>query len=146
MNSSLRHVGIVVTEIDVWLDFLVDLLGFKVWINQIEEGEFISQLLGIPNVQVRTIKLMDSKGGVIELLNYIAPVKEAEHRPKLEPNSLGITHIALQVEDLDSLLPELSKRGYLPIFPPQISKDMKVKVLYLRGPENELFELVQTMA
>lgn len=143
MNSHLRHVGIVVREIEEWISFLVGNLGFECWIDQIETGRFVSNLIGIPETTVRTVKLKDKKSGVIELLYFITPSGNLESNQEMTPNSLGITHIALQVDFLDGTLESLSKLGYFPISPAAISESGQAKVCYLRGPERVLFELVE---
>ena len=143
MISQLRHVGIVVRDIEEWVGFLVDNLGFDCWIDQIESGSFVSNLIGIPETTVRTIKLKDKKSGVIELLYFVTPSDNPGVNHEVTPNSLGITHIALQVEFLDRTLESLSKNGYFPISPAATSQNGQAKVCYIRGPERVLFELVE---
>lgn len=146
MTASLRHVGIVVTKVEDWLHFLNLSLGFQVWIDQIEKGKFISQLIGIPNVEVRTIKLRDTKGGVIELLYFLSPeCNQNEFRP-LEPNSRGITHIAIEVASINDVLEKLKEQSLFPIEAPQVSDNGGAIVCYLRGPEQVLVELVEVIA
>jgi len=141
--SQLRHVGIVVRDIEEWMGFLVDNLGFECWIDQIETGRFVSNLIGIPETTVRTVKLKDKNSGVIELLHFITPSHNPDVNHEMTPNSLGITHIALQVDFLDRTLESLSKIGYFPISPAAISQNGQAKVCYLRGPEQVLIELVE---
>ena len=143
MRSQLRHVGIVVQDIESWLGFLTENLGFECWVDQIESGGFVSNLIGIPKTTVRTVKLRDKSSGVIELLQFITPSDDSTTDREMAPNSLGITHIALQVNNLDGVLESLSKIGYLPIYPAAISQNGQAKVCYLRGPERVLFELVE---
>ncbi len=143
MTSSVRHTGIVVLDVNCWLDFLIDIFNFQIWIDQVEKGEFISHLLGIRNAEVRTIKLKDTKGGVIELLNFKSPKNLNQTINSLTPNSLGITHIALETQHLDSKLEELIAMGYYPIAPIRTSEDGAARVCYLRGPERVIFELVE---
>lgn len=145
MNTRLRHVGIVIQEVEAWLDFLVNKLDFEMWIDQIESGTFISNLIAIPETTVRTLKLKDKSGGVIELLYFISPAGEATSHNGVKPNSLGLTHIALQVESVDQKLEILSKAGFAPFNPATISENGQAKVCYLRGPENVLFELVELL-
>lgn len=143
MISSVRHTGIVVLDVNSWLEFLIEIFNFEVWVDQVEKGDFISHLLGIHNSEVRTIKLRDAKGGTIELLDFKSPENVNQVINSLAPNSLGITHIALEVQLLDSKIEELFAKGYNPIAPVRISEDGKARVCYLRGPEQVLFELVE---
>ncbi len=146
MSTTVRHTGIVINDLSIWLRFLAEKFDFQVWIDQLEKGEFISHLLGIKEAEVRTVKLRDSKGGTIELLQFNFPKSQMAKLTRLEPNSFGITHIALEVEFLDSKIALLSRDGYLPISPAKLSEDGKARVCYLRGPEEVLFELVELVA
>ncbi len=146
MTASLRHVGIVVNDPEEWIEFFVSSLGFQTWVDQIEHGEFISHLLGIPNVEVRTIKLKDEKGGVIELLHFLSPKKNQGKFCGLEPDSQGITHIALEVESISCIIEKIKNENYSPIGSPRVSVNGKVIVCYLRGPEKVLIELVEEIA
>ncbi len=145
MSASVRHTGIVVRDLNSWLQFLTESLDFKVWIDQVEKGEFISHLLGIRGSEVRTIKLRDSKGGTIELLQFKSPKNENPHSSLVEPNSFGITHIAIEVIAIETKIEALSREGYRPIAPARLSEDGKARVCYLRGPEHVLFELVELL-
>lgn len=146
MSSSVRHTGIVVSDINCWLKFLTGYFDFEIWVDQVEKGGFISRLLGLPNTEVRTIKLRDSKGGVIEILYFHSPRNHEHSTSSLNPNSFGITHIALEVRSLDRKIDTLSADGYSSIAPVELSEDGRARVCYLRGPENVLFELVEIVA
>lgn len=146
MSASLRHVGIVVTKLEDWINFLTLFLGFQIWIDQIEKGKFISQLLGIPDVEVRTIKLRDAKGGVIELLHFLSPKSNHDEYWPREPNSQGITHIAIEVGSIYDVLEKLEAEDLFPIGSPQVSDNGSAIVCYIRGPEHVLVELVEVIA
>ncbi len=143
MTIGIRHTGIVVKDLKIWLDFLVEDLNFEIWIDQIEKGEFISNLLGIESTEVRTIKLKDSNDRIIELLKFKTPEDSIAPSKMMLPNTPGITHIALQVESVVQLEEKLQKKGYEPISPSAISTDKAARVCYIRGPEMVLFELVE---
>ena len=66
--SSIRHIGIVVKDLNRSLKFYSDLLELKTYMNITETGTFIENLTGIDNVKVEWIKLIIPKGGLIELL------------------------------------------------------------------------------
>ena len=53
---SLRHIGIVVRDIDESLDFY-QMLGYEVVADIQEDGKFIDEILGLYNVKLRTIKM-----------------------------------------------------------------------------------------
>ena len=57
--------------------------------------------------------------------------------------SKGFTHLALTVQNIDSLYKGLKKKGIKFNSKPRISNDGKAKVTYCRTPEGEFLELVQ---
>jgi catechol 2,3-dioxygenase-like lactoylglutathione lyase family enzyme len=143
MIIGVRHTGIVVHDVEGALNFWINLLGAKILVDQIEEGEFISQLLGMEKVSVRTVKLDAGVGTVVELLSFRSHQDETTWTGK--PYSTGITHIALNVLDVEKLTFNLEAAGYLQLNPFSVDPSGKVKVAYLRGYEGLLLELVETL-
>jgi hypothetical protein len=143
MSASIRHTGIVVEDLEVWLDVLIEIFKFETITDQVESGEFISRLIALPNTVVRTIKLKDSKGGIIELLHFKYPLDSSGQNKLLHPNTPGITHIAFEVSSIEQTIGHLSKYDFEKISSPSLSADGRAKVCYLRGPENVMFELVE---
>lgn len=146
MSARVRHVGIVVSDIEFWIDFLTADFEFRIWKDQLESGLFISKLIGIPETRVRTVKLKDENDSVIELLWFESPKSTNFQTSSLEPNSPGITHIAFQVESIEIAIQKLSNRKCYPISTPLISQDKQAIVAYVRGPENVLLEIVEVRA
>ena len=71
---SLRHIGIVVRDIDESLDFY-QMLGYEVVADVQEDGKFIDEILGLYNVKLRTIKMKQSNH-MVELLYYENPIPD----------------------------------------------------------------------
>lgn len=143
MINQIRHTGLVVNDLELALTFWRDLLGFNVVKRMDESGPHIDAMMGLKNVEVTTVKLSAPKGGVIELLRF-------KSHPDLvawqgTPYATGFTHLALSVKNLDQCFNKLSEAGC--IFPasPQYSTDGSVKVIYCRGPEGVLLELVEEL-
>lgn len=141
MINGVRHTGIVVNEIENALNFWVNLLGFKVTIDQIEEGEFIDKLLGLDNVLVRTVKIAAPDGSLIELLHF----KSHKSLPRWDgnPYKTGLTHVALKVQNLNETVSKLEQNGYHKINEIQESPNGQVLVCYIKGYEGTLLELVE---
>ena len=143
MIKGVRHTGIVVTEIENAIKFWVNLLGFKVVIDQIEEGEFIDKLLGLKNVAVRTVKLAAQDGSLVELLHFIShkslPTWDGN------PYKTGLTHIAFNVADISNVVSILEQNGYSQVNRYQKSLSGKVLVCYVKGFEGLLLELVEQL-
>lgn len=143
MIKGVRHTGIVVNEIENAIKFWVKLLGFKVVIDQIEEGPFIDKLLGLDNVLVRTVKLAAQDGSLIELLHF----KSHKSLPTWDgnPYKTGLTHIALNVQNLNETVLRLEQNSYYKVNEIQKSLNGKVSVCYVRGYEGTLLELVEVI-
>jgi len=108
-----------------------------------ESGPHLDAMLGLQDVRVTTIKLSAPDGNLLELLRFHSHPDQAKWSGT--PYSTGFTHIALTVEDLDSVYQDLLCVGVS--FPgiPQTTPDGSAKVIYGRGPEGVLLELVQLL-
>ena len=120
--------------------FLEKILGFREISNHLEQGIFISKLVGLPNVIVNTIKFCGDENGMIELLHFKNPKCI---QPNISTNSLGITHIAISVSSVEAIYNKCKENKFEPFSNPLTSVDGKVKVFYVKGPENILFEIVE---
>lgn len=108
----------------------------------VEEGHFVSQLVGIPNSSLVVTKLKFPNGpGQLEIIEYICP-RGPEKSPN-ETNDFGLSHIALTVESLEQSLSGLLSGGGKLVSSPQHSPDGKVAVCYARDPEGNILELVE---
>ena len=138
---KIRHIGVVVRNLDKALFFWRDLLGFNIEFMMDESGPEIDAILGLKNVHVTTVKMSAPEGGMIELLYFHSHADIVAWNGK--PYSTGITHIALTVHNLDLLYKKLLDAGYSFTNKPQFSPDGKVKVIYCQGHENILLEFVE---
>ena len=143
MITAIRHVGLVVTDLDKALYFWCETMGFVVSRKMEEEGPHIDAMMGLQGVRVTTAKLKAPDGNLLELLHF------GSHPDKDYwegfPYSTGLTHIALTVNDLEDTCRRLHDAGVT--FPdhPQKSPDGAVKVIYATGPEGILLELVEVI-
>jgi catechol 2,3-dioxygenase-like lactoylglutathione lyase family enzyme len=143
MANTTRHVGIVVKDIAKTKDFWINLIGFKLHIDAKEISPYIDELLGIANPELRTVKLIDENGFIIELLKFANyPAKD-----NWEGNlaTTGLTHIALTVSDLESLTSKLKENDYKFISEIKNSPNGAVKVVFVKGPEGLMLELVEQL-
>ncbi len=144
MSYSFRHIGITVTDMEKSLELYRDYFGFRVVWDEIEEGDFIDSLSGIKDISVRTVKLKDFTGGMIELLEYKS---HPEIRPRLlrEITEIGISHFAMNVEDLDKTYLRLKNLGLEFNDEPKVSPDGGAKVCFCRDYDGNLIELVEVL-
>ena len=141
MTVSIRHTGLVVSDLESALKFWCEVFDFEIVTRMNEEGRFVDAMMGLQGVRVTTIKLNAPDGGMLELLNF------QSHPDKNkwigEPFSTGLTHIALTVININSILMKMKRFGCEVKNNPQLSPDGKVKVVYAKGPEGVLLELVE---
>jgi catechol 2,3-dioxygenase-like lactoylglutathione lyase family enzyme len=136
-------VGIVVNDLDKTKDFWINTLGFKLHIEAKEESPYIDELLAIRDPRLTTVKLIDSNGFIIELLKF--ENYQVGNSWSGDLKTTGLTHIALTVGNLDELADRLKKENYQTLSETKISPNKKVKVLFVRGPEAIMLELVQEL-
>lgn len=133
----------MVNDLDKTRDFWIDTLGFKPHIEAKEESPYIDELLAIKDPKLTTVKLIDSKGFVIELLKF--ENYHVENSWSGDLKTTGLTHIALTVDNLDKLVDNLEKQNYQRISEIKVSPNKKVKVVFVKGPEAIMLELVQEL-
>jgi catechol 2,3-dioxygenase-like lactoylglutathione lyase family enzyme len=137
---TLRHVGLIVDDIEKSLDLYEHTLGFKPKVDQVESGVFYEHLTGIDSGVARTCKCYAMDGTCIELIQYTS--HNSEKRTK-ELLSSGFNHIALNIPDLELLENKLKKMGIKFINPPMINDNATAKVAFCYDYEGNLLELVQ---
>ena len=108
-----------------------------------EESPYIDELLAINDPALTTVKLIDSKGFIIELLKFDNYQVEKSWIGDLK--TTGLTHIALTVDNLNELLVNLKQHNYQPFSEIKISPNKKVQVVFVKGPEGIILELVQEL-
>ena len=135
--------GIVVNDLEKTKDFWINTLGFNLHIEAKEESPYIDELLAIRVPGLTTVKLIDKKGFIIELLKF--EHYQVENTWSGDLKTTGLTHIALTVDNLDELADRLSKQNYQMVSEIKMSPNKKVKVVFVKGPEGIMLELVQEL-
>ncbi|MFL2713262.1 MAG: VOC family protein [Gammaproteobacteria bacterium] len=138
---NLRHVGLIVKDIDKSYELYRDILGFIPKVDQIEKGEFYEHLTGLVSGVARTSKCYSEDGTCIELIEYQSQLSDDRHK---NLTSDGFNHIALNVNDLDSLHEKLIGIGIEFINEPKLNPEKTAKVAFCKDFEGNLLELVQT--
>ncbi|HCI04371.1 TPA: hypothetical protein DEW47_00085 [Patescibacteria group bacterium] len=140
MSINLRHIGIVTNNLENSLKFYKDILGFKIKMEGFEDRNFIDHILNLKKSSLMTVKLVDEKGGIIELLKYDNP----RGKPiKREINDLGLSHFALTVDDLNETYDRLKNNNIEFVSAPILSPDNKAKVCFCYDPNGIVIELVE---
>ena len=135
--------GIVVNDLEKNRDFWINTMGFKLHIEALEESPYIDELLDIKDPALKTVKLIDSKGFIIELLKFENYQVGKSWSGDLK--TTGLTHIALTVDNLDELVKGFIKGDYQTVSDIKVSPNGKVKVVFVKGPEGLMLELVEEL-
>ena len=142
MDGLIRHIGLVVKDLEKSIEFYEQVFNLNVINRMIEKGKYIEKLTGIDGVGVEWAKLTDDNSNILELIEYIAQ-KDPDPQIILKVNLLRSTHIAFTVKDINEIYEELLRRDLLCNSEPLISSDGKVKVLYAHDPDGIIIEIVE---
>ena len=143
MTPSLRHVGLVVRNIDKSIQFYRDIIGLMLLQRTVEEGEFIENVVGVKDVKLEWAKLATSNGLVVELLQYHSHPDSSKEEINYPSYRHGCSHIALAVEDIDAHYSLLMENGVHCNSKPALSPNGKAKVLYCHDVDGIIIELVE---
>ena len=138
---KIRHTGIVTKDIKKSLYFWNKIFKFKINKDLNEKGKTLDKVLKHRNVKVRTLKLKDDFGNLIELLYFKSP--KAIDKNKYFTNSKGITHLSVTVKNINYIYKKYKKIKFNS--KPLLSEDKKVLMTYCRTPEGCFLELVQEL-
>ena len=135
-----RHVGIVVNDLDKMLWFYQDVIGLGILYDKIEEGRFLNHILNSINKSPRIIKLGRDNKTIVELL-YFGSCEI--NKKSLFEN--GYTHFALTIDNVKSLYDKFIDNNLPIINTPTISDEKTVKVFFGSDPENNIIEFVELL-
>jgi len=141
--KAIRHIGIVVSNLDQALHFYRDLLGLKVEKEMEEAGDYIDKISSLKNICVRTVKMAADDGNLVELLYYKSHPTEPDQNRAI--NKIGCSHVAFTVLNLEYEYQRLKKHGVSFHAPPQYSPDGYAKVTFCKDPDGTLIELVEVL-
>lgn len=143
--SSLRHIGIVVMDVDIEKELWIKGLNFQVVSDHVETGKEIEELIGEEDAKLRSLKLCPPKGEVlVELIQFYFP-PSVERSNNHIVNNLGITHIALTVSSLNETLGNLMSYGVRSIGKVTKSKNGRTQGVYVATFNGVLLELVEEL-
>lgn len=135
---GLRHVGIVVSDLNEAIGFYCSLLGFQHAQKAYEFGKSLDTMLGLGGVKVTTVKLISPNGGMIELLRFDWPKSSLGHSSIFD---CGISHIAITVQNADKEYQRLKLCGVEFVSAPVQSG--ACRVCFALDPDGNRVEIVQ---
>ncbi len=138
----IMHVGVCVSDLNRSIRFYRDGLGFEEAGGLEISGEPTATLLEMPDLELRAVYL-ERDGLRIELLHYPSPgsVGSAEPRPM---NQLGLTHMAVRVENLEDAIAKLTALGGTALEHTRVREpEYDAEIIYLTDPDGTRLELIQ---
>jgi catechol 2,3-dioxygenase-like lactoylglutathione lyase family enzyme len=137
------HIGIIVNDLAAAKAFFVD-LGFSVLMEMPVQGDWVERIIGLKDVREDITMLQAPDGQLnLELVKFHNPVDPEGIRPGAA-NTLGLRHIAFQVEDIDEAVGLLKQKGRELVGEVQTYED-SYKLCYVRGPEGIIIELAEQL-
>jgi catechol 2,3-dioxygenase-like lactoylglutathione lyase family enzyme len=143
MIHGIHHTAISTGDMARALRFYRDLLGFKeVFSTSWEVGtESVDQLVGLRDSSAQVV-MLQAGNTCIELFQYATPSPKPgeENRPVCDH---GITHLCLQVSDVDAEYGRLLAAGMRFHCPPLGRSGLRVT--YGRDPDGNVVELLEVL-
>jgi catechol 2,3-dioxygenase-like lactoylglutathione lyase family enzyme len=139
--QRLSHIGLCVSDLDRSLAFY-RALGFEERSRLHLSGEPSAQLLELDDVELTAVYL-ERDGTRIELLHYPSPghVGDGAARPM---NGLGLTHLSVRVDDLDTVASALDQAGGRVLEHSRIEiRAASTRAVFVTDPDGTRIELVE---
>lgn len=136
-----NHVGFSVRCLESAIRFWSECFGATL-VRQAEmSGSFLSHVTGAPETTVK-MAIVEIDGFPVELLEYALDAD----LPHGNGYSLGVAHLAFDVEDIDAMLGSVGlhcwqAQGEVQTIPAGEKKG--TKVMYIAGPDGCIVELMQ---
>lgn len=144
MILAADHTGITVSNLERSLAFWRDVLGFD-FSHRTEQGsELASEITGIEGAEISLAVLKAPGGHKIELLEYRSPGDRK--RVEVRPCDVGHMHVALTVDDLDSVINSIAASGWQAAGRAQTLRsgpNAGKRVVYVRDPDGTTIEFME---
>ena len=139
------HTGITVSNLERSLAFWRDVLGFELSHRAHQKGEMAEQITGVAAAELKLAVVKAPGGHKIELLEYLAPA-DRKNDVDRRPCDVGHAHVALTVDDLESILQTIAASGWEAAGKPQTlsaGPNAGKRVIYVRDPDGTTIELME---
>jgi len=144
--TATGHTGITVSDLANATGYFRDALGLSVSAPIPCSGELFEQVTGVPGCVI-DICYVTAPGHTIELLCYSSPPGKVSSG--LRPCDNGHLHLCFEVDDIDAVRAAGRRYGFEPVNPVQVVREgprAGRKVIYTRGPDNLIVELMELPA
>lgn len=138
--SGVHHVGFTVADADRSSAFYQRYFNLRELGRWSLSGETISRAVAVPDTELLAVLLAtDDEHLVIELIQYLAPVGRSFDR---DNNDVGSAHLCFQVDDLATLVDQMTADG-VTINAPIQEQVEGTPMIYLRDPDGINIEVLQ---
>lgn len=144
--TATGHTGITVSDLDNAVGYFSDALGLAVSAPIPCSGELFEQVTGVPGCVI-DICYVTAPGHTIELLCYSSPADKVSSG--LRPCDNGHLHLCFEVSDIDAVIAAGRRYRFEPVNPVQLVREgarAGMRVIYTRGPDNLIVELMEPPA
>ena len=141
-----NHINIVVADMERSLRFYVGLLGMRTTFEVELTGAWIETVTGLPGANARCVFCQPEGGGTrFELLEYRNPMGSALNANTL-PNTVGLRHVAFEVDDLEVWYRRLKEAGAVFLSEPVtvpfgVAGSIRKRLCYLHDPDGVIVEI-----
>ena len=138
------HTGITVANLERSLAFWRDVLGFEFSHRTHQTGKLAEEITGVAGAEISLAVVKAPGGHKIELLEYLAP-PDRKH-VDLRPCDVGHVHVALTVDNLETVLSAIAASGWKAAGEPQTLQsgpNAGKRVAYVRDPDGTTIEFMQ---
>lgn len=142
--TAVDHTGFAVSSLDESIRFWTEALGFALERQSEMGGDFLHQVTGVDDPNVRTAIVKAPDGFTIELLQY-----SGGHQHGFVPDSagaIGAAHVALTVKDIHEAIARVEAAGWKAKGRPQPIPGGPRKgtlTAYVSGPDRLTIEFMQ---
>jgi catechol 2,3-dioxygenase-like lactoylglutathione lyase family enzyme len=142
MLKKINHVNIVVSNLEETKAFFIQ-LGFEIGDASGLSGEWISSIVGLPDVEARYVTLsLPNTETNLELIEYTSPLSDKD--PDMyKANQIGFRHIAFEVDNIEDEVCRLKEKGIKFLSEIHTYPKTGKRLVYLWGPDRILLELAQ---
>lgn len=140
MEPTAHHYGITVSDLDRSIAFYRDTFGMEV-VDRFEmEPDSFAQVLGVDDGRAE-VAFLGGIGFRIELEEHADP--ELSVADLADPDDVGVPHVCLEVDDVDAFYREYEDDVTF-VSPPGQASDSGATICYLRDPDGNLVELIES--
>ncbi|SDJ79074.1 VOC family protein [Sediminibacillus albus] len=139
--NRIDHVGVIVDDLSAAKEFFLN-FGLEMLGEGEVEGKWVERIIGLNDVSETVVMFgMPDGQATLELVKFHKPSDEKGIQQSFA-NTLGIRHIAFAVEDIESIVAKLKKKG-TELFGEIQNYENTYKLCYVRGPEGIILELAE---